>query len=459
MTIQSARIKALNRAEERGGDYVLYWMQQSQRAEDNHALEYAVRESNRRHLTVVVAFCLTDNYPEANLRHYTFMLEGLRETRHTLHKRGIRMLLRIGNPVGELLDLCRKAALIVCDRGYLRHQRLWRRELAENAECPVVQVETDVVVPVETVSEKSEYAAYTIRPKINRQLARFLVPMTEAPVLHPSLDRFPAGRDLDDIQSILGDLKIDKSTGPVTGFFKGGTARAKSRFDNFTAQRFSNYADLRNEPKAMAVSGMSPYLHFGQISPLYLALKAKALEPQFPESAAAFLEELIVRRELAMNFTYYDSAYDSLACLPQWAGKTLADHSRDPRERVYSRQQLIECRTHDKYWNAAMGEMLASGFMHNYMRMYWGKKILEWRPTPEDAHETLIFLNNTYFLDGRDPSSYAGAAWIFGRHDRAWFERPIFGKVRYMAASGLERKCDIKGYVDWVDQISGRCLI
>ncbi len=455
MTIEKSRIKFLNITPESCGDYVLYWMQQSQRAEDNHALEYAVKQANGKNLAMVVAFCLTDRYPDANLRHYTFMLEGLSEVQQTLARRGIRIILRIGDPVREVLDLSQKAAMVVCDRGYLRHQRAWRRELARNAGCPVVQVETDVIVPVETVSEKAEYAAYTIRPKINRQVARFLTPVAQEQVCNPSLDIALEGRALDDIQEVLADLDIDQSVGPVTQFFKGGTSQAKSRFDYFISQWFPAYVSQRNEPKAMAVSGMSPYLHFGQISPLYLALKVKSLEAQFPESAAAFLEELIVRRELAMNFVYYDPSYDSLECLPAWAKKTLADHRKDPRETIYSPQQLMDCRTHDTYWNAAMGEMRVSGFMHNYMRMYWGKKILEWHPTPEDAYDTLIALNNTYFLDGRDPNSYAGAAWIFGRHDRAWFERPVFGKVRYMAATGLERKCDIKGYVDLVDRISG----
>lgn len=402
---------------------------------------------------VVVAFCLTDNYPDANLRHYTFMLEGLEETCQTLAARGIRMILRVGEPVRQILDLGRMAAMIVCDRGYLRHQRAWQSQLAQKADCPVVQVETDVIVPVETVSDKAEYAAYTIRPKIHCHLPEFLTPMAEEPVCYPSLDADLQGLAPDEMTGILADLDIDKGAGPVTPFFTGGTSRAKSRFDNFVTGQFPDYATQRNEPKANAVSGMSPYLHFGQISPLYLALRVKALEKDCPESAKAFLEELIVRRELAMNFAYYDPSYDSLDCLPQWAQKTLAAHRQDPRQPIYSRKQLIDCRTHDPYWNAAMGEMLVSGFMHNYMRMYWGKKILEWHPTPEAAYDTLVFLNNTYFLDGRDPNSYAGAAWIFGRHDRAWFERPVFGKVRYMAASGLERKCDIKGYVDRVDQI------
>ena len=201
----------------------------------------------------------------------------------------------------------------------------------------------------------------------------------------------------------------------------------------------------RNQPQTDDISHMSPYLHFGQLSPLYLALQIKAAASRLKEAQEAYLEELIVRRELAMNFVNYTPKYDSYACLPQWAQKTLTQHRKDPREYVYTRSRLEEAETHDEYWNAAMREMKITGFMHNYMRMYWGKKILEWSKTPEHAFRTTLAINNKYFLDGRDPNSYAGVAWVFGVHDRAWFERPMFGKIRYMAASGLERKCDIQG--------------
>ena len=197
---------------------------------------------------------------------------------------------------------------------------------------------------------------------------------------------------------------------------------------------------------------MSPYLHFGQISPLYLALEVLKKREELQADSAAYLEQLIVRRELAMNFTHFTPDYDTFSCLPHWAKKTLFDHAFDKREHLYSTDELENARTHDPYWNAAMNEMRTTGFMHNYMRMYWGKKVLEWSEGPEEAFETLLHLNNRYFLDGRDPNSYAGVAWIFGQHDRAWSRRPIFGKVRYMSASGLERKCDIRAYVSRVDR-------
>ncbi|ACN17018.1 DNA deoxyribo-dipyrimidine photolyase family protein [Desulforapulum autotrophicum HRM2] len=444
------RIKKLNRARVISGEYVLYWMQQAQRAEENHALEYAIYQANQQDKMVVVVFSLTNDSPDANLRHYTFMLEGLNETRKSLEKRGIRMIFRIGHPVKEVLDIGRKASMIVCDRGYLRHQRAWRKAIAEKSGCPVVQVETDVVIPVEQVSDKAEYAAYTIRPKISRQLDQYLTPIEHIELRNPSLEIALKSTELERIKTVLKDLNVDDSIQPVSHIFRGGTSEAKARFDVFLDQHFSRYAVHRNEPKYLAVSCMSPYLHFGQISPLYLALKIKACKNEAQEAAAAYLEELIVRRELAANFVYFNPYYDSLGCLPAWPTKTLAEHEKDVRDPVYTKSQLIACRTHDEYWNAAMKEMIVTGFMHNYMRMYWGKKILEWSPTPLRAYETMIDLNNAYFLDGRDPNSYAGVGWIFGLHDRAWFERPIFGKVRYMAASGLERKCDIKGYVDRV---------
>ncbi len=454
MNVHGSRVKKLNRTEVIDGEYVLYWMQQSQRAEDNHALEYAIDEANKREKMVVVLFSLTENYPDANLRHYTFLIEGLKETKTTLEKRGIRLIFRIGHPVKEVMDIGQNASMIVCDRGYLKHQRGWRKELAEKSNCPVIQVETDVVIPIEEVSDKAEYAAYTIRPKITRLLDKYLIPIDEAEVKNRSLKIQIDGVKLENIKTILSGLDIDESISPVSHTFRGGTSQAKARFDLFLDQHFSRYAAHRNEPKFLDVSCMSPYLHFGQISSLYLALKIKACKNKDDESETSYLEELIVRRELAANFVYYNSSYDSLDCLPVWSKKTLAEHESDSREYVYSKSELLECRTHDEYWNAAMTEMIVSGFMHNYMRMYWGKKILEWSSTPEIAYKTIIDLNNAYFLDGRDPNSYAGVGWIFGMHDRAWFERPIFGKVRYMAASGLERKCDIKGYVQKVKSIS-----
>jgi deoxyribodipyrimidine photo-lyase len=453
MSIQETRIKILNDADIRKGDYVLYWMQQSQRAKFNHALEYAVQQANKQDRTLLVAFGLTDNYPEANLRHYTFMLEGLKETQEALASRGIKLVVRRGQPPEIALSLGRRASMIVCDRGYLRHQNAWRDQVAQEANCRVVQVESDVIVPVEVVSDKAEYAARTIRPKIQRNLDAYLVGLKSITVKHQSLAMKIQGIDLDNTGDLLQELNLDHSVTPVSELFKGGTTQAAKRFGAFLRHRLKHYDQHSNQPQTDDISHMSPYLHFGQISPLYLAQQISRAPNTLKTAKDSYLEELVVRRELAMNFAFYTSDYDAYGCIPGWAQKTLADHQDDQREYVYTRGQLENADTHDPYWNASMLEMKHTGFMHNYMRMYWGKKILEWSTSPQKAFRTTLAINNKYFLDGRDPNSYTGVAWIYGVHDRAWFERPIFGKTRYMAASGLERKCDIAAYVKKVNDL------
>ncbi len=454
MGIESARIHILNRAAEQKGAWVLYWMQQSQRAHDNPALEYAIAQANRLDLPVLVVFALTDSYPEANLRHYRFMLEGLAETRRLLAGRRIGMVVRKGDPAAVIGPLLDRSALLVCDVGYTRHQRAWRRSLSPSAPCRVIAVEGDVVVPVGVASPKADYAARTIRPKIHKHLERFLKPCPRYRPKRTSIDIGPKSLDLDAIDAILGDLDIDKTVPAVTQFFKGGPGEAKRRLRRFIAHHLQHYASHRNQPQTDDISHMSPYLHFGQISPVFLALQIANAATGAEADRDAYLEELIVRRELAVNFVHYTPAYDRYACLPAWAQKTLAEHAADRRETLYERQTLEAAKTHDPYWNAAMTEMRRTGFMHSHMRMYWGKKIIEWSPAPQQAFETALALNNRYFLDGRDPNSYAGVGWVFGLHDRAWFQRDIFGKVRYMAASGLERKCDIRAYVDKVESLS-----
>jgi len=435
------------------GDYVLYWMQQSQRGEDNHAFEYAVQQANELGLPVVVAFGLMDGYPEANVRHYHFMLQGLQDVEKALARRGVRFVLRHGDPDAVALDLAADAALVVCDRGYLRHQKAWRRRVAEQAGRRVVEVESDVVVPVETVSGKREWAARTLRPRFHRHFADYLEELATTPVDHPSLDLGLDGLDLADMDALLARLDLDASVPPVP-LFTGGTRAAKRTFHDFLDEHLPDYDARRNQPQTDAVSHMSKYLHFGQVSPLWLALHVDGAEDAPQGERDSYLEELLVRRELAMNFVHYaEDDYDSFDTLPDWAKKTLDEHAEDEREHVYTEQELADVKTHDRYWNAAMREMRHTGYMHNYMRMYWGKKILEWTEGPEQAFEIALRLNNRYFLDGRDANSYCGVAWCFGLHDRAWTERPVYGKVRYMNAAGLKRKADPEAYVEKVDRL------
>ncbi|MCJ8501094.1 deoxyribodipyrimidine photo-lyase [Desulfatitalea alkaliphila] len=452
--IAPARIQVLNDQPLRGGDFILYWMQQSQRAQDNHALTCAVAMANHCALPLLVVFGLTPDYPEANQRHYRFMLEGLREVRDDLAKSGVRLAVVIGHPPEVALNAAHKAAAVVCDRGYLRHQKQWRREVADQARCAVVQVESDVVVPVDLVSDKAEYAARTIRPKIRRHLAGFLKPVPTVALRRtggvPRMSKALAPVSLDDLSPVPG---VDERVVPADRFFVGGAREAEKRLQHFIRNGLAQYTAHGNQPQTDDVSHLSPYLHFGQISPLRvaMALTRRRASVALDGQIDAFLEQLVVRRELACNFVHHTPDYDAYTCIPEWARRTLAAHRDDPRPYLYTPAQLENARTHDRYWNAAMQEMRGTGFMHNYMRMYWGKKILEWCPDPASAFATALMLNNRYFIDGRDPNSYAGVAWVFGVHDRAWAERPVFGKLRYMAAAGLERKCDIEGYVRKVE--------
>jgi len=450
MTISAERITIASASSVQRGKWVLYWMQQSQRAHDNPALEYAIAQANRLGLPVRIVFALTDGYPEANLRHYRFMLEGLAETRRQLARRRIGMQVIKGTPCDVLRPFFDRTALLVGDVGYTRHQREWRQIVSRCCPCRTVLVEGDVIVPVRTASARAEYAARTIRPKIHRHAQRFLVPCPRYRPKHGSVDMALPGLDLDDPSAILDDLEIDRSVPAVSSFFKGGPREAKKRLRRFIDRHLTGYEQNRNQPQLDAVSYMSPYLHFGQISPVFLALAVSNARTGSEADRMAYLEELIVRRELAVNFAVYTPDYDHYSSLPAWARKSLEEHAADRRPVLYDRQTMEAASTHDSYWNAAMTQMRLTGYLHNHMRMYWGKKILEWSPSPQQAYETVLSLNNKYFLDGRDPNSFAGVGWIFGLHDRAWFEREIFGKVRYMAASGLERKCDIRAYMDKV---------
>lgn len=428
-------------------------MQASQRTRFNHALEYAITHANGLSQPLLVAFGLMDDYPEANERHYAFMLRGLRDVSENLAQRGIKFIVKHGSPADVALHFAKHASLLICDRGYLRHQKQWRDQVANAAKIRVVQVESDVVVPVELASNKQEFAARTIRPKIHKQLQEFMKPLEPVRVKHKSLDLDIEGNiDVADVEKTLKKLKIDRTV-PRSSRLLGGEDEAAKRLNHFVRKLLGDYDEARNEPAAAATSTMSPYLHFGQISPLEIVLKVRNAKDAPKKDRDAYLEELIIRRELGMNYANFQPKYDSFDALPNWAQRTLQLHAKDARPITYTRTQLESAQTHDPYWNAAQTEMTKTGFMHNYMRMYWGKKILEWTATPEKAFETLLYLNNRHFIDGRDPVSFANIGWIFGLHDRPWGEREIFGQIRYMNSAGLERKFDMDAYIRFVESL------
>jgi len=425
---------------------VLYWMRRAQRAFDNPALETAIAAANELKIPVVVFFCLRRSLPHFSLRHLTFMLAGLSDTAMRLHQRGIGFVLRIaqGRARDELGRVCDDLdpAIVVSDENPLGGLDGWKRLLPPGFSRSFVTVDADVIVPSALLG-KEQYAARTIRPRLHAQLDRFLQPVVNQTVhlkWRGNAASLQASLDLRDA------LHLDHSVGVVPDC-TGGTAAALARLNAFIKDGLPNYAAARNHPGRDGTSRLSPYLHYGQLGPHTIALSVRASGA--PEADKhAFLEELIVRRELAINFVRYNQHYRSLVSSEPWALKSLRAHEDDRRDHRYSARQLEQAETHDRLWNAAQRQMARGGWMHNYMRMYWAKKILEWSPTPAQAYEIAVALNDRYELDGRDANGYAGIAWaIGGKHDRAWSERPIFGKIRYMSAAGAGRKFDSRAYI------------
>ncbi len=408
----------------------------------NGALQVAIREANRHNLPVVVYFGLSSEYPSANGRNLRFLLEGMDEVRQSLEEMGIRLVLTLHLPPNGAVDLSRRAALMVVDRAYQRIATTWVQQAVRAVRCASLCVEDNVIVPVQTASPKEEYSAATLRPKIHKKLPRFLKAREENLPARDSTALDLESEFEEGTGALLARLDVDPTVPPVTTL-PSGPAAAEEQLRAFVKERLDEYSEARNDPARQGSSGLSPYLHFGQISPLYIALRVMEAQSRGEE---AFLEQLIVRRELAMNYVWYNSSYDSINGLPRWTRETLQKHQADPRPYLYSPEEMEEARTHDPAWNAAQNEMRRTGSMHGYMRMYWGKKILEWSSSPEEAFQRAVYLNDRYELDGRDPNGYAGIAWCFGKHDRPWKERPIFGTIRYMSAAGLERKFDMEEY-------------
>lgn len=494
---------ASSSSEGAAAEHLLYWMQTSVRAKYNYSLEFAIAAANALALPLRVVYVLADRAaaPEAQSddpnawgfateRHAKFALEGLLAAHQRLHQRGLQLHVLHQPPASSpggtrdaLIHHCaRGAALVVTDRPYLRP---WREALDECASAAavarrrwgLVQVESDVVVPCEVASDKEEYAARTIRPRITRQLPKFLVELEHLEVaaaarsagdaewlasllVADNEQETPPLAPIDvsgatDVNALLAALDVDRSVRGISAF-TGGEGVAVELAKRFLEKKLATYATERNEPSGDGGSNLSLYLRFGHISAVRVALAATKVKGATAKAGReAFLEELIVRRELAVNMTVFNARhYDAFACLPAFAKLTLAEHAGDAREHLYSLAQLEAAKTRDVYWNAAQLEMVATGKMHGYMRMYWGKKILEWTATPQEGYRAALVLNNKYCLDAPDPNSYTGVAWTFGKHDQGWKERSIFGKVRFMNEAGLKRKFRMDAYVRKVMQLA-----
>ncbi len=432
------------------GKCVVYWMQRAQRGVDNHAVDIAVQVANLLGLPLVVYFAGVSNFPHANLRHYAFLNQGLPDIEADLAARNISFVMRCApHESHERLLADVQAAMVIGDENPMRVPERWRQELAARIRIPFWTVDADVVVPSKLI-EKAQYGAYTIRPRLYRMLPEFLQPYENAVAEHAW--KRPRGFLADSVHEDMtrGWKDLDRSVGPVEAW-KGGTHAALKRLKLFAGPMLKDYETRRNHPETDGTSCLSPYLHYGHIGPVTIALAidaAVAANPDLKSARDSYFNELIAWRELAVNFVKYTPTYDSVECAESWAKKSIAEHARDERETIYTLDQLEKAQTHDDLWNAGQIQMVRHGWMHNYVRMYWAKKILEWTPDVATAMKCCIHLNDKYFLDGRDPNGYAGIAWaVLGKFDRAWFERPIFGKIRYMSGGSTGKKFDSKKYI------------
>jgi len=427
------------------GRCVVYWMQRSQRAVDNPALDVAIDAGNALRKPVVAFFGLHAFVERANLRHYQFLVEGLPELATGLARRGVGFVLR-RFPDHRLLPFLHevKPALVVGDENPLRQMEGWRRTVAGALRVPLWTVDADVVVP-SALLLKEQYAARTIRPRIHARLDECLV--TPRPPRAVVQWRAPRGlHTLRPSLDLLDGFPCDRSVGPVRGA-TGGRAEARRHLRAFVTRRLASYGDDRNHPEREGTSRLSPYLHFGQLGPREVARAiGDARGPG--ASVDAFLEQLIVRRELATNFVTFNPRYDCLDACEPWALRTLKRHARDRRPVLYTADQLEGAETHDPLWNAAQRQMVETGWMHGYVRMYWAKKILEWTRRPDEAFDLAVVLNDRYLLDGRDPNGYTNIAWaIGGKHDRPWPEHPVTGTIRPMSYASTSRKFDALAYI------------
>ena len=463
--INSQRIQSL-KISEFHGKAVLYWMNRDIRVSDNWALLHAQSLATTNKVPLLVVYNLATHFLGGGLRQVDFKIKSLQEVQKNLEVLNIPFFLIVDETGKEapaqLLEFITKHHVghVVTDFSPLRIQCSWNEVITKKIEGSFDVVDTHNIIPVWVASPKREFGAYTIRPKIHSHLPEFL---ESFPKVTSQVHLFSGVVPKIHWQKILDQVAVSDSVTPCDWVIPGESG-ARVTLKKFLHEKLDHYDQDRNDPNLDAQSDLSPHLHYGTIAPARVALevlkhsgKSDIQRLMSPDrngarkgegNHAAFLEELIVRRELADNFCWYCSEYDSPECFPDWAKKTWEKHAHDPREFIYTKKQFEHAKTHDELWNACQMQMVKTGKMHGYMRMYWAKKILEWTPDAETAMKIAICLNDTYELDGRDPNGYAGIAWsIGGLHDRAWFERPVFGQIRYMNANGCKTKFDTKAYI------------
>lgn len=431
-----------------GSEGVLYWMNRDQRIQDNWALIHAQWLALKEKLPLHICFCLVVPKSKlSTLRHFSFMLKGLEEVSQECKTLGVQFHLLHGSP-GDVLPSFvsdRSLGAVVTDFSPLREPLQWLEDVKKKLpkDIPFIQVDAHNIVPCWVASPKQEYAARTIRGKINKLLPEFLTdfPLVEEHPYTASKTAKPV-----DWAKTLASLQVDRTVGE-TEWAKPGTKRGMAMLESFIDVRLKLFAAKRNDPNAAALSQLSPWIRFGHISAQRVALQVQRSGKKAGEGVAPFIEELVIRRELTDNYCFYNKKYDSVEGAYDWAQKTLKDHAKDKRPYLYTRELLEEAKTHDNLWNAAQIQMVTEGKMHGFLRMYWAKKILEWTSSPEEALSIALYLNDRYELDGQDPNGFVGCMWsICGIHDQGWAERPIFGKIRYMNYKGCLRKFDVAGF-------------
>ncbi|MEL7835069.1 hypothetical protein [Fodinibius sp. Rm-B-1B1-1] len=480
--INSKRVFKRNEKEPHpDGDYVLYWMQINRRFQYNYALEYAVGWANKLGKPLLIYEGLKSDYPWASDRFHHFLMEGMQENRAIAKEKDLNYYSYVedGSGTGSELfyELADKACTIISDEFPVYIIRKHNEKVAPKLEVPYVTVDTNGIIPL-GLTDKAPYNAYFFRKIMQRN---FVEGFTHPPKKDPLddlenentisfddefLTKYPpADEKLEDRESFISSLPINHEVGKID--LQGTRQAALDKLEEFIQCRLSKYDKHRNDPDINATSGLSPWLHFGKISEYEIVDAVLDHQPKgwdldsitFNKGSTggffngdpnidAFLDEVITWREVGFHFAHHESEYDQYDSLPDWALKTLEKHKEDPREYVYELEEFAQSQTHDEIWNAAQTQLREEGEMHNYLRMLWGKKVLEWTPNPEIALAYLIELNNRYAIDGRDPNSYSGIFWIFGRFDRAWQERPIYGKVRYMTSDSTRKKLKLKKYLE-----------
>jgi deoxyribodipyrimidine photo-lyase len=464
MPVEPARSRLLNDAPRRqGGRYVLYWSQMNRRVDSNHALAHAAEVANENGLPLLVYEGLACTYKAANDRLHTFILEAVPETAKKLKAMGaghfFYLRARRSDPNDLLYRLAAQAYCVITDDYPVFIAAENNTRVSEKIGVAFIAVDSSCIVPMSR-HEKRAYGAYTIRPKIRRELPVWLKPMGipklkrvwNDKLLQADLRWLRTRVDATQIPSLVASCEINHAVHSIADC-KGGYSEARQRLDRFLETRLSNYAREGNQPSRHATSELSPYLHFGHISSLEVALAVKEYAGEHRLIADEFLEQLIVRRELAFNFARFTTNPESLDALPDWCKRTMAKHSGDVRPYLYTSEQFERAETHDPLWNACQKELLIRGRIHGYYRMYWGKKIIEWSPSYEDALREMIRLHDIYALDGRDPNTYTNVLWCFGLHDRPWGERPVFGQLRYMSLEGMRRKTDTGAYMKEIEEL------